>query len=315
MRDKKFNIIVPCFNEQEALPETIKVLLVELDSLASLNLIEKDSSKIIFIDDGSNDQTWDILSKEIKEHKNISGIKLTKNFGHQNALLAGMLESESDVLITIDADLQDDSSVMADMLRDYHKGKEIVYGVRNNRSSDSFFKRKSAILFYKLFALLGAKVIYNHADFRLLSRKAINNFRKYNESNLYLRGIIPLIGLPSSTIKYKRFKRNKGETKYNLTRMIALSLSGITSFSYSPLRFISFLGLIISISSILMVFYIFYIALFTDKAIAGWTSTIVSIYFLGGIQLLSLGIIGEYLGKVFTESKKRPNYLVEEKLE
>tara|TARA_B110000438_G_scaffold128538_1_gene124831 strand:+ start:2782 stop:3729 length:948 start_codon:yes stop_codon:yes gene_type:complete len=315
MRDKNFNIIVPCFNEEEVLPETIKILLTELNNLASLNLIEKDSSKIIFIDDGSNDQTWEILSKEIKEHKNISGIKLSRNFGHQNALLAGMLESESDVLITIDADLQDDSSVMADMLRDYHKGKEIVYGVRNDRSADNLFKRKSAVLFYKLFSLLGAKVIFNHADFRLLSRKAITNLRKYNESNLYLRGIIPLLGLPSSTVEYKRFKRNKGKTKYDLTRMIALSLSGITSFSFSPLRFISFLGLIISISSILMIFYIIYLALFTDKAVAGWASTLVSIYFLGGIQLLSLGIIGEYLGKVFNETKQRPNYLIEERLE
>jgi len=315
MRDKNFNIIVPCFNEEEVLPETIKILLTELNNLASLNLIEKDSSKIIFIDDGSNDQTWEILSKEIKEHKNISGIKLSRNFGHQNALLAGMLESESDVLITIDADLQDDSSVMADMLRDYHKGKEIVYGVRNDRSADNLFKRKSAVLFYKLFSLLGAKVIFNHADFRLLSRKAITNLRKYNESNLYLRGIVPLLGLPSSTVEYKRFKRNKGKTKYDLTRMIALSLSGITSFSFSPLRFISFLGLIISISSILMIFYIIYLALFTDKAVAGWASTLVSIYFLGGIQLLSLGIIGEYLGKVFNETKQRPNYLIEERLE
>lgn len=315
MRDKNFNIIVPCFNEEEVLPETIKILLTELDNLASLNLIEKDSSKIIFIDDGSNDQTWKILSKEIKVHKNISGIKLSRNFGHQNALLAGMLESESDVLITIDADLQDDSSVMADMLRDYHKGKEIVYGVRNDRSADNLFKRKSAVLFYKLFSLLGAKVIFNHADFRLLSRKAITNLRKYNESNLYLRGIVPLLGLPSSTVEYKRFKRNKGKTKYDLTRMIALSLSGITSFSFSPLRFISFLGLIISISSILMIFYIIYLALFTDKAVAGWASTLVSIYFLGGIQLLSLGIIGEYLGKVFNETKQRPNYLIEERLE
>ena len=315
MRDKKLNIIVPCFNEQEALPETIRILLQELDGLASKNLIEKNLSRITFVDDGSNDETWKILSKEIKEHKNISGIKLSRNFGHQNALLAGMLETESDVLITIDADLQDDSSVMTDMLKDYHKGIDIVYGVRNDRTNDNFFKRISAVLFYKLFSLLGAKVIFNHADFRLLSKKAIENLRKYNESNLYLRGIIPLLGLPSSIVEYKRLKRKRGATKYNLRRMIALSISGITSFSFSPLRFISFLGLIISFSSILMVFYILYLAVFTDKTIAGWASTLVSIYFLGGIQLLSLGIIGEYIGKVFNETKKRPNYLVEEKLD
>ena len=315
MRNKKLNIIVPCFNEEEALPETIRILLNELNTLSESNLIDLKLSKILFVDDGSNDRTWEILQKESKANNLVSAIKLTRNFGHQNALLAGILESDSDVFITIDADLQDDVSAMNRMLQDYHAGMEIVYGVRNDRSSDNFFKRNSASLFYKLLNLLGAKVVDNHADFRLLSKSAKNSLSKYKESNVYLRGVIPLIGLPSSSVEYKRFKRNKGKTKYSFTKMISLSLSGITSFSLIPLRLISILGLIVSVSSVLMIFYIFYIALFTEKAIEGWASTLVSIYFLGGMQLLALGIIGEYLGKVFNETKKRPHYLIEDRIE
>jgi len=315
MRKKAFGIIVPCFNEEEVLPLTFSSLITVFNGLKEDGLIDAEESKIIFVDDGSNDSTWDIISKESINTGFISGIKLSRNFGHQNALLAGMLETNFDVLISIDADLQDDVSAIKEMLLEYHQGKEIVYGVRSDRSVDGIFKRTSALFFYKLISFFGIKSIYNHADFRLLSRLALSNLKEFSENDIYLRGVVPLLGLKSSVVKYKRLKRESGVTKYNLRRMIALSLSGITSFSFYPLRLISFLGFIISFISFLMIIYVLFAVWFTDSAVDGWASILVSIFFLGGIQLLSIGIIGEYLGKVFLETKKRPKYLIEEKVD
>lgn len=303
-------LVIPCFNEQEMLPTAAPKLLEEKQKLISIGLISP-ASKIYFIDDGSNDTTWSLITRLVEQHSTIVGIKLTRNYGHQYALYAGLMEAEGDALISLDADLQDDTSVMEDMLRAYQNGNEIVYGVRNNRSSDGFFKRWTAESHYWLSELMGIETVRNHADYRLLSRKAVDLLADYREANLYLRGVVPLLGLQSSEVYYKRQARAGGESKYSIRKMLSLSLKGITSFSIMPLRCISLMGVIVFSISLVLGGWAVHAAIWGDGVVPGWASTVVPIYLLGGMQLLAIGIAGEYIGKTYMEVKKRPHYQIE----
>lgn len=307
-------IVVPCYNEEDILEITNKTLIQKLNELITDNLISK-KSKILYIDDGSVDNTWNIIKKFHKNNDFINGIKLSKNKGHQNALLAGLLFSKekSDITITIDADLQDDIDVMNKMIVDYLNGNEIVYGVRNSRKKDSFFKRWSAQIFYKIMKLMGADIIYNHADYRLMSKKALDSLNEFNETNLFLRGIVTQIGYKSSIVYYERKKRVAGVSKYPFKKMIKFALEGITSFSIKPLKMIANIGFIMFFISIIILIYSI-IRKVTGNTVEGWTFIVVSIWLVSSIQLLSLGIIGEYIGKIYGEVKKRPRYIIEEEL-
>lgn len=306
----RLDIVVPCYNEQEVLSETARRLTGLLDRLISEGWITP-SSRISFVDDGSTDNTWSLIEELAREDRKVSGIKLSRNRGHQNALLAGLFTAEGDVLVSVDADLQDDIEVIADMMEAYRSGIDIVYGVRQDRSSDSFFKRATAKAFYRLMDLLGVESIYNHADFRLMSRRSVEAAREFREVNLFLRGIVPLIGFRSSIVYYTRSERFAGVSKYPLRKMLALALNAITSFSIVPLRLITFTGFVVFSLSVAMVAWTLWIRFFSDQAIPGWASTLLPIYLLGGIQILSIGIIGEYLGKVYQETKARPRYIIE----
>lgn len=303
-------IVVPCYNEEEVLPETAKRLSHLVADLAARGFVS-DASRLWFVDDGSNDRTWDLIEDFSRQGLPVCGIKLSRNRGHQNALLAGLFSAEGDVLVSIDADLQDDLGVIEPMLNHFAAGAEIVYGVRRDRTSDTAFKRNSALLFYRLLAMLGVRTIHNHADYRLMSRRAVDALREYREVHLYLRGIVPLIGFRYALVEYDRAARFAGESKYPLKKMLALSLDAITSFSVMPLRFISLLGLLVSVGSVFVTLWALGVATLTDRAVAGWASTVLPIYFLGGLQLLSLGVIGEYVGKIYMESKRRPKYFVD----
>ncbi len=303
-------LVIPCFNEQEMLPAAAQKLLEEKHKLISVGLISP-ASKIYFIDDGSNDTTWSLITQLVEQHNTIVGIKLTRNYGHQYALYAGLMEADGDALISLDADLQDDTSVMEDMLHAYKNGNEIVYGVRNNRSSDGFFKRWTAESHYWLSELMGIETVRNHADYRLLSRKAVDLLADYREANLYLRGVVPLLGLQSSEVYYKRQARAGGESKYSVRKMLSLSLKGITSFSIMPLRCISLMGVIVFSISLVLGGWAVHAAIWGDGVVPGWASTVVPIYLLGGMQLLAIGIAGEYIGKTYMEVKKRPHYQIE----
>lgn len=303
-------IIVPCFNEEEVLQETCSQLSNVLKSIVEKQKISSDSY-ICFVDDGSSDKTWQIISTFSKS-KNVTGLKLSKNFGHQAALLAGLTKNDADMYITIDADLQDDINVIEKMVDNYHNGCEIVYGVRNDRKSDSFMKRTAAEFYYKTTAFLGVNTIFNHADFRLMSNKVVKILKELKESNLYLRGLIPSLGFNSCCVYYTRQKRCAGKTKYSCYRLFALAIDGITSFSVTPLRFITALGFICFLVAIVMSIFAT-INYFETRNVPGWASLFVSLYFLGGIQLLSIGIIGEYIGKIYKETKQRPTFVVEDK--
>ena len=305
------SIILPCYNEEEIIRDSFFKLdefLTELISKKRINI----ESFICFVDDGSKDKTFDILQLLKTKSSRIHIVKLSKNFGHQAAILAGMEYSvkNSDCCVTIDADLQDDYSVIERMIELFTLGTEVIYGVRNIRTTDTFFKRVTAQIFYVLMSILGAETIKNHADFRLLSKRAVEYLFKFNEVNLFLRGIVPEIGLKSEKVYYERSVRIAGETKYPLKKMIAFAIEGITSFSIKPLRLVTLLGLIIILFTFIIAIYIL-ISYWLGRIVQGWTSTIISIWFLGGVQLLSLGIIGEYVGKIYKESKKRPRYLIE----
>ena len=310
------SIVVPCYNEEEVLKETF----TQLSSILKKMIIEKkvsDKSFILFVDDGSHDKTWKIIENEASNSSTIQGLKLSRNVGHQNALVAGMqyVTDTCDALISIDADLQDDVNAIFIMVDEFLKGNDIVYGVRSKRDKDTLFKKFSAETFYTVMKLMGVNLIFNHADYRLLSKKALNNLNAFPESNLFLRGIIPTIGLPHSIVYYERDERFAGESKYPLRKMLSFAWDGVTSFSSTPLRFISILGFLISLLSISMSVYIFYIVIFTDKALPGWASTVLPIYFIGGIQILSIGVAGEYIGKIYKETKRRPLYFIEEATE
>jgi glycosyltransferase involved in cell wall biosynthesis len=309
----KLAIIVPCYNEEEVIQSTHNQLGSVLEDMMGTKAVEK-GSRIIYVDDGSHDRTWEIIDGICQIDEKAEGIKLSRNFGHQFALLAGLetLYNQFDIYVTIDADLQDDTRVMEKMVQQYKKGSNIVYGVRSGRSSDSFLKRLSAQWFYRFMNMLGAKTIYNHADFRLIDNKALGELMHFGEANLFLRGIFPLIGLKTSVVEYSRSKREAGETKYPLKRMISFAWEGITSFSIRPLRIILVLGLLIFIFSIALA--IWALVVYLDKeTIPGWTSMVIPMAFFGGFQMIFLGIIGEYIGKIYKEVKARPRYIVEKR--
>ncbi|PKG28309.1 glycosyltransferase [Cytobacillus horneckiae] len=303
MENPVLTIVVPCFNEQEVLPETMKQLNQFLTQLIVEELVSE-KSKVLFIDDGSKDDTWTIIYKYSLNHRHIRGLKLSRNAGHQNALLAGLFTAveTSDCLISIDADLQDDIHVMKEFIMKYHEGNEIVYGVRKKRDSDTFFKRSTAQAFYKLMKIMGTDLIYNHADFRLMSKRAVHELKHFSEINMFLRGIVPLIGFKSANVYYDRKERLAGETKYPINKMLAFSLEGITSFSVTPIRLVVLIGFLTFFISIM--FGVYFLSLkFSGRTELGWTSLIASIWLIGGLQLIAIGLIGEYIGKIYKESK------------
>lgn len=307
-------IVVPCYNEEEMLPLTTKELGKVLADLIQKKKIAQDSY-VLYVDDGSKDKTWDIIRQHHKENPFVFGLKLAGNVGHQYALTAGMLNAmeHSDMIISIDADLQDDTAVMEEMIDKFHEGCEIVYGVRNDRKTDTFFKRTTAQGFYKVMAMCGVKTIYNHADYRLMSRRALQEFSKYDEINLYLRGVMPLLGYKTDSVYYERKERVAGESKYPLKKMLALAWNGISSFSVKPINMITSLGFSIVVLSILAAVYAF-VSYAHNSVVPGWTSTILSIWFLGGMQLFAIGLIGQYVGKIYLEVKHRPRYHVDQYL-
>lgn len=309
----KLAIIVPCYNEEEVLETSAKTLLSVLNKLIKGNLVAKDSF-ICFVNDGSRDKTLDIIHKLARANPAFKGIGLSRNFGHQGALLSGLYSVDADIYVSIDADLQDSPDVIADMVKDYHKGSDVVYGVRRRRDSDSLFKRTTANTFYALMGLLGTKVIKGHADFRLMSRRAVETLKNdFPEHSMFLRALVPLVGFKSSMVYYDRTPRMAGESKYPFKKMVAFAIEGITSFSITPLRFVVFLGFFVCLVSFIFLMIALY-KFFTDKVIHGWTSMVTLITFLGGVQLLSLGIIGEYIGKIYKEVKARPFFIVDEKI-
>ena len=311
----KLTIVVPSFNEEDALKQTTAVLRDTLDDLQKKNKISIDSA-ILFVDDGSTDSTWNIIQDFSRKFTNVQGITLANNVGHQNALLAGLMTADGDALISIDADLQDDTRIMENMIDEYRENdNEVVFGVRKKRNTDKNLKRITALAFYKLMNMMGVKIVYNHADYRLMGRRAIESLREYPERNLFLRGVVTLIGFKSTVVEYDRSARVAGTSKYPFTRMMALALDGITSFSVVPLRFITAFGFIIFVISVSISGWALASALFTDKAVPGWASTVLPIYFIGGVQILCLGVIGEYIGKIYSEVKQRPRYNIVKKTE
>ena len=304
-------IVVPCYNEEEMLPLTTKELTGVLSDLITKQKIAPDSY-ILYVDDGSKDSTWELNRKFHEEEKKVFGLKLAGNVGHQNALTAGMLNAmeHADIMISIDADLQDDTAVMEEMVDKFHEGKDIVYGVRNDRKKDSFFKRTTAQMFYKVMAAFGVKTVYNHADYRLMSKRALQEFSKYQEINLYLRGVMPLIGYETDCVYYERKERVAGESKYPLKKMLALAWNGITSFSVKPIDFITALGGFLIFLCVIAAVYAL-VSYCNGHTVPGWTSLILSIWFLGGMQLVAIGMIGQYIGKIYIEVKHRPRYNVE----
>jgi glycosyltransferase involved in cell wall biosynthesis len=306
-------IVVPCHNEQEVLRSSVGILLSRLDALRAQALVADDST-LCLVDDGSRDRTWALIRELHAADARVQGLKLTRNFGHQSAVLAGMLECDADVVITIDADLQDDEARITDMMQRHLAGDDIVLGVRDDRTTDSWPKRATAQAYYRMLATLGVDVEFNHADYRLLSRRAIAELRQYPESNLFLRGIVPLLGLPRSIVRYARRARPAGTSKYPTRRMLSLGWEGVTSFSVAPLRLVSALGFLIAFASLVVTLWALSVKLIAGNAIPGWASTVVPMYFLGGVQILCLGVIGEYVGKIYLESKRRPRYAVEKRL-
>ena len=307
----KLYLAIPCYNEEEVLRDSAAKLLRKYETMMTEHKITFDS-RIVFIDDGSRDRTWQIIEELHRENPVFQGIKLTRNRGHQNALLCGLmtLKDKADAVISIDADLQDDIEVFDEMVAKFEEGCDVVYGVRSKRETDTFFKRFTAEAFYKILNRMGAKVIFNHADFRLMSSRALEAFSLYKETNIFLRGMVPMIGYRSDIVTYERSERLAGESKYPLKKMLALAWEGITSLSIQPIRIITWAGLVIFLISLVMIIYSL-ISYFVGAAVSGWASTLCSIWALGGLQLLAIGIIGEYIGKIYLEAKRRPRYIVE----
>lgn len=307
-------LVVPCYNEEEVLQITAKRLLIKVNTMIENEIISKES-KILFVNDGSKDNTWNIIEKLHDQNNIFSGINLSRNRGHQNALLAGLMTAKevADVTISLDADLQDDVNVIDKFVEEYYNGNDIVYGVRSSRQTDTFFKRTTALTFYKLMNSLGVDMVYNHADYRLMSKRALEGLSKFGEVNLFLRGMVPLIGYKSSIVEYERRERFAGESKYPLKKMIAFALDGITSLSIKPIRLITTLGSFIFFFSFIALAYTLIVKFF-GKTVTGWTSLTLSIWLIGGIQLLSLGVIGEYIGKIYNETKQRPRFIISDKL-
>jgi polyisoprenyl-phosphate glycosyltransferase len=307
----KLMVVIPCYNEEEVLRETARRLTLKMKQLADEGLCAGDS-RVLLVDDGSKDKTWEIIRELHGENPLFEGLKLSRNRGHQNALLAGLMTARGrcDFSISMDADLQDDMDAMDRFIAEYKDGCDVVYGVRNKRASDTFFKRQTALAFYRLMKGLGVDITYNHADYRLLSRRVLDALAGFREVNLFLRGLTPLIGFQSGYVYYDRNERFAGESKYPFKKMLAFAIDGITSFSVKPLRLITTLGLVIFLISLLMLIYTL-ISFIVGQTVTGWTSTLASIWLIGGIQLLSLGVIGEYIGKIYNESKRRPRFIID----
>ena len=307
-------IVVPCYNEEAVLPDTLKVLCGVLSNLITKNKISEDS-KVLLVDDGSKDSTWNIIENEKTQNNFISGIKLAGNCGHQNALLAGLLSTidKYDVTVSIDADLQDDVDVIEQMIDKYNAGTDIVYGVRSERKTDTFFKRTTAQGFYKVMHLMGINSVYNHADFRLMSNRSVQALSYYKERNLFLRGIVPNIGYTTDCVYYQRKERMAGESKYPLKKMLSFAFDGITSFSVKPMTFIMVLGLLMIFFAVIMSIYSL-IRLGQGNVVRGWTSLWLAMWFIGGIITFSIGLVGEYIGKIYMEVKERPRYIIEKEI-
>ncbi len=310
----KIAIVIPCYNEEDALPLSVNRLIEIIDKLIIDNLIDKDSY-ILCSDDGSVDNTWEVIAGLHLKDNRVKGVSLAHNKGHQFALLAGLMtvRNNCDAAISIDADLQDDPEAIIDMVKEFVAGKEIVYGVRSIRKSDTWFKRTTAHGLYSVQKKLGLDTVYDHADYRLMSNRALNLLSEYDESNLYLRGIIPQIGLETAIVKYERRERIAGKSKYPLKKMISLSIDGITSFSAKPMRMVFIVGLAFLLADILVALYVLG-SYFNGSVVSGWTSLMLSIWFLGGLILMSVGVVGEYIGKIFIEVKKRPRYAIKDRL-
>lgn len=306
-------IVIPCYNEQEVLPLTSGLFLKKLTDLIKAGKIA-DNSRILFVNDGSRDRTWEIIRELAKSDEHYTGISQSRNRGHQNAVLAGLMEAKDccDITISIDCDGQDDINAMDEMVDCYLNGSDIVYGVRSNRDTDTFFKRFSAELFYKLLSWMGVECIFNHADYRLISSRALQALSEFKEVNIFLRGMLPLVGFNSTSVYYKREERKAGESHYPLRKMIGLAIDGITSLSVKPIRIITSMGFLVSILSFLGIIWSI-ISYFSGNTVPGWASTTSIVCFMGGVQLLSLGVIGEYVGKIYMETKARPRYIISER--
>jgi glycosyltransferase involved in cell wall biosynthesis len=300
-------IVIPCYNEEEMLPKTLATMLALREGMITRNKINQDS-KIYLVDDGSKDKTWKILSAEAANNPALVAVKLSRNKGHQNALYAGLCTTTEDITVSIDADLQDDPQNIEKMVDEYLKGNDVVYGVRSARHTDTFFKRFTAEGYYHLMKKMGVDLVFNHADFRLLSRRALESLKEYDESNLFLRGIVREVGYPSSVVEYERQAREAGESKYPLKKMLSFAWKGITAFSTAPLRMITVLGLLSGFASFILIAWVLAIRLLTNNATPGWASVLLPLLFIGSVQLLCLGIIGEYLSKIYEEVKRRPKF-------
>lgn len=308
----KLTITVPCYNEEEVLPETAARLAALLDEVLQTGVVRE--AYVYFIDDGSSDRTWTLIEELALNDGRIHGIKLSRNYGHQSALLAGLLTVPGDAVISIDADLQDDLSAIKDMLAAHLAGAEIVYGIRRRRRSDTTFKRGTAEGYYRLLQAMGVRLIFNHADYRLLSRRVIEALRNYSESNVFLRGLIPQLGFNTATVYYDRRERHAGKSKYPVSKMIGLAIEGVTSFSELPLKMITILGILISFGSFGLAVWALGVRIWSPAAVPGWASIVIPLYLLGGIQLLCMGVIGQYLAKVYSETKRRPRFIIERTL-
>lgn len=310
----KVYVVIPCYNEEEALPITAKTLNTFFDAMIADGLFAS-GSRMLLVDDGSRDQTWSVISSLVNSSDRFEGLKLAHNAGHQNALWAGLnyAVKEADAIISIDADLQDDIEAMRGFMKEYYQGADIVYGVRSKRETDTFFKRMTAEMFYKGMAHLGVETVFNHADYRLLSKRALSELLNFSEVNLFLRGMVPTLGFKTAKVYYERSERTAGESKYPLKKMLAFAIQGITSFSVKPIRMIALIGFIFALAAIGIGIYAL-VSLIAGKAVPGWTSTMLSIWLIGGVQLIALGLIGEYIGKIYTEVKRRPRFIIEEHL-
>ena len=311
----KLCLVIPCYNEEAVLPITSNLFLTKLNSLIESKKIDNES-KILFVNDGSKDRTWEIITELSKKDPHFAGIAQSRNRGHQNAVLAGLMEAKSkfDITISIDCDGQDDINAINEMVERYSEGNEIVYGVRSSRKTDTFFKRKTAEDFYKIMNKLGAEIVFNHADYRLVSSRVLNEFENFHEVNLFLRGMFPLVGFKSAIVYYERHERLAGKSHYPLKKMLSLAWNGITCLSVKPLHIIMGLGVFVAFFSFVAVIWSIVMQLL-GKSVAGWASTVSIISFLGGIQLVSIGIIGEYIGKIYMEVKHRPRYIISERTE
>ncbi len=306
-------IVTPCYNEEKVLKITGKLFSDKLKALIDNNVVS-DESRVLFVDDGSKDNTWEAIKEYAKENKHMTGIKQSRNRGHQSSVLAGLMDAKDkcDITISIDCDGQDDINAIDDMISEYMNGADIVYGVRKERKKDTYFKRLSAELFYKLLKLFGAEVVFNHADYRLLSSRVLKELENYKEVNLYLRGLIPLVGFKSTSVYYNRIERKAGKSHYPLKKMLSLALNGITSLSIKPIRIITCMGVFVALISFIFIIWAI-ISHMSGNTVSGWSSIVAIISFIGGIQLISLGVIGEYIGKIYMETKQRPRYIISER--